>query len=144
MALELIVDHPHENSFPSKDEALSALTKALEIDFFKAIADPVRQKIILILLQNGKSSIQDVTKHMMQDRSVVSRHLMQLKQAGIVKQQKINRSSEYELDGNSIIIKLEMLLNSLRLAAEQCCPLPNTSTQINSTAYTSLLKDEPH
>jgi ArsR family transcriptional regulator, nickel/cobalt-responsive transcriptional repressor len=144
MALELLVGQAHASNLLSKDEALADLTKALELSFFKAIADPVRQKIILILLQNGKSSIQDVTKHMMQDRSVISRHLMLLKQAGVVKQQKTNRSNEYELDGSSIIVKLEMLLNSLRLAAQQCCPLPDMSSQIKSTAEPFHLKDEPH
>ena len=88
MVIELIVGHSHVSNLLSKDEALANLATSLELGFFKAIADPVRQKIILILLKNGKSSIKDVTQHMMQDRSVISRHLMLLKQAGVVKQQK--------------------------------------------------------
>ncbi|MEI8324865.1 MAG: ArsR family transcriptional regulator [Betaproteobacteria bacterium] len=144
MESKLILDLSHASNFPSKDEALADLAKALEVGFFKAIADPVRQRIILILLQNGKSSIQDVTKHMTQDRSVISRHLMLLKQAGVVKREKTDHSTEYELDGNSIIVKLEMLLNSLRLAAQQCCPLPNMSTPIKPAAESFPLNGEPH
>lgn len=106
----------------SKAKAAAALSGALDTLFFKAIAEPVRQQIVLILLQEGRSSVQDVAAHLVQDRSVVSRHLAVLEQAGFVRSFRVQRYTEYELDGQAIIDKLERLLLQLRTAAAICCP----------------------
>ena len=78
----------------------------------------------MILLQEGRSNVQDVAQHLVQDRSVVSRHLAFLEQAGFVRSYRVQRYTEYELDGPAIITKLERLLWHLRAAAQICCP-PN-------------------
>jgi DNA-binding transcriptional ArsR family regulator len=101
---------------------VEALGESLDTAFFKAIAEPVRQQIVLILLQQGRSSVQDVAGHLVQDRSVVSRHLSFLEQAGMVRSFKVSRFTEYELDGPAIIQKLERVLVQLRAAAAICCP----------------------
>lgn len=106
----------------SKARSVKDLAGALDTAFFKAIAEPVRQQIVMILLQQGRSNIQDVAGHLVQDRSVVSRHLAFLEKAGMVRSSKIQRFTEYELDGPAIIEKLERLLVQLRATAEICCP----------------------
>ncbi len=106
----------------SKVRSLEALAGTLDTTFFKAIAEPVRQQIILILLQQGRSNIQDVAGYLVQDRSVVSRHLAFLEQAGMVRSSKFQRFTEYELDGPAIIEKLSRLLTQLRATAAICCP----------------------
>lgn len=111
-----------EPALRAKADAVAALAQTLDTNFFKAIADPVRQQIVLILLQEGRLGIQEVTKHMVQDRSVISRHLTTLKQAGLVRSHRLQRSTEYELDGPTIITKLEQLLARMRMAALLCCP----------------------
>ena len=108
----------------AKSNAIAALADTFDAHFFKAIAEPVRQQIVLILLQEGRSNVQEVTRHLVQDRSVVSRHLAFLEQAGFVRSFRIQRFTEYELDGPVIITKLERLLSHLRMAAQLCCP-PN-------------------
>lgn len=110
----------------AKSLAVAALADTLDANFFKAIAEPVRQQIVLILLQEGRSNVQDVAQHLVQDRSVVSRHLAFLEQAGFVRSYRVQRYTEYELDGPAIITKLERLLWHLRAAAQICCP-PNGS-----------------
>jgi len=106
----------------AKSNAVAALADTLDANFFKAIAEPVRQQIVLILLQEGRSNVQQVAQHLVQDRSVVSRHLAFLEQAGFVRSHRIQRYTEYELDGPAIIAKLEALLANLRIAATLCCP----------------------
>jgi DNA-binding transcriptional ArsR family regulator len=106
----------------SKARSVKDLAGVLDTAFFKAIAEPVRQQIVMILLQQGRSNIQDVAGHLVQDRSVVSRHLAFLEQAGMVRSSKILRFTEYELDGPAIIEKLERLLVQLRATASICCP----------------------
>lgn len=109
----------------AKTNAVAALAETLDANFFKAIAEPVRQQIVLILLQEGRSNIQEVAQHLVQDRSVVSRHLAFLEQAGFVRSHRIQRFTEYELDGPAVITKLEALLANLRIAAALCCPPPD-------------------
>lgn len=106
----------------AKSTALAALADTLDANFFKAIAEPVRQRIVLILLHEGRSNVQEVAQHLVQDRSVVSRHLAFLEQAGLVRSHRVQRFTEYELDGPAIIGKLETLLAHLRTAAALCCP----------------------
>ena len=105
-----------------KHHAIAALAHSLDASFFRAIAEPVRQKIIFILLKQGRSSVQQVAQHMVQDRSVVSRHLAFLEQAGFLRSFKIQRYTLYELDGPSIIRRLETILNQLKAASMACCP----------------------
>lgn len=113
---------PRAISKRAKSNAVEALAGTLDANFFKAIAEPVRQQIVLILLQEGRSNVQEVAQHLVQDRSVVSRHLAFLEQAGFVRSYRVQRFTEYELDGPAIIGKLEMLLSHLRHAAQVCCP----------------------
>lgn len=109
----------------AKSNAIAALGESLDTNFFKAIAEPVRQQIVLILLQEGRLNVQAVASHLVQDRSVVSRHLAFLEQAGFVRSHRIQRFTEYELDGPAIIERLERVLAQLRTAAALCCPPPS-------------------
>jgi len=109
----------------AKSNAVAALGDTLDTNFFKAIAEPVRQQIVLILLQEGRLNVQTVASYLAQDRSVVSRHLAFLEQAGFVRSYRIQRFTEYELDGPAIIERLERVLAQLRMAAALCCPPPS-------------------
>jgi DNA-binding transcriptional ArsR family regulator len=110
----------------ARSNAIAALGDTLDTNFFKAIAEPVRQQIVLILLQEGRLNVQAVASHLVQDRSVVSRHLAFLEQAGFVRSHRIQRFTEYELDGPAIIERFERMLAQLRMAAALCCPPPST------------------
>lgn len=112
---------PARRGTAAKAKAAAALSQTLDTNFFKAIAEPARQQIVLILLQEGRSNVQDVAAHLVQDRSVVSRHLAVLEQAGFVRSFRVQRFTEYELDGPTVIDKLERLLRQLRAAAAVCC-----------------------
>ena len=109
----------------AKTNAVAALGETLDTNFFKAIAEPVRQQILLILLQEGRLNVQSVSSYLVQDRSVVSRHLAFLEQAGFLRSYRVQRFTEYELDGPAVIEKLERVLSQLRVAAALCCPPPD-------------------
>jgi DNA-binding transcriptional ArsR family regulator len=109
----------------AKTNAVAALADTLDTNFFKAIAEPVRQQILLILLQEGRMNVQSVASHLVQDRSVVSRHLAFLEQAGLLRSYRVQRFTEYELDGPAVIERFERVLSQLRTAAALCCPPPS-------------------
>jgi DNA-binding transcriptional ArsR family regulator len=109
----------------AKSSAVAALGDTLDTNFFKAIAEPVRQQIVLILLQEGRMNVQSVASYLVQDRSVVSRHLAFLEQAGFLRSYRVQRFTEYELDGPAVIERFERVLSQLRTAAALCCPPPS-------------------
>lgn len=129
------VDEDDEGDAQERARAVASLAETLDANFFRAIAEPVRQQIVLILLQHGRSNVQDVASHLVQDRSVVSRHLSFLEQAGMVRSYRVQRFMEYELDGQAIIMKFERLLDQLRLASTICCPAEPVAEP--SCSYTS-------
>ena len=72
----------------------------IEIGFqatFKALSDPVRREILMIL-KNGKLSAGDIASKFELTNATVSYHLSQLKQADLVYETKIKNYVYYELN----------------------------------------------
>lgn len=106
----------------SRASPTAALIKALDSTFLKALADPARQKIICILAQCEAADVSTISGHLTQERSVVSRHLKVLHEAGIVTSQKDGRHMIYRLNGHNIIGHVEALLGQLKAVVGMCCP----------------------
>lgn len=65
-------------------------------DIFKAMAHPSRIRIIEALA-TGKHCVNELTKLVGSDMSTVSRHLAQLRNAGLIRDEKIGLQVFYEL-----------------------------------------------
>ena len=102
--------------------ALNGIERAIDVDFCAALAEPARLAILRVLLRQGTSDVGSIAVHLSQDRSVVSRHLKQMQQTGIVTSQKVGRQRHYTLDGRQILIRLEGMASALRQAMACCCP----------------------
>lgn len=90
--------------------------------FFKTLSEPVRMEILKYLMLNGRSDIGTIAKNMPQDRSVVSRHLNLMYEAGILNCEKETRHVYYEINGNAFIGKLENITRQIRQCMAKCCP----------------------
>lgn len=64
---------------------------------FKALADPIRREI-LVLLKNGKMSAGDIGQHFDMTGATISYHLSQLKKASLVVETKYKNFVYYELN----------------------------------------------
>jgi DNA-binding transcriptional ArsR family regulator len=64
---------------------------------FKALSDPIRREI-LMLLKNGRMSAGDIASKFELTNATVSYHLSQLKKADLVYEIKINNFIYYELN----------------------------------------------
>ncbi|WMJ90109.1 autorepressor SdpR family transcription factor [Anaerocolumna sp. MB42-C2] len=64
---------------------------------FKALSDPVRREI-LVMLRNGKLSAGDIGKEFAMTGATISYHLSQLKKAGLVTESKYKNYIYYELN----------------------------------------------
>ncbi|WP_244834484.1 autorepressor SdpR family transcription factor [Clostridium sp. BJN0001] len=64
---------------------------------FKALSDPVRRKI-LVMLRDGKMSAGDIGKSFDMTGATISYHLSQLKKAGLIIESKYKNFVFYELN----------------------------------------------
>jgi DNA-binding transcriptional ArsR family regulator len=64
---------------------------------FKALSDPVRRKI-LVMLKEGRMSAGDIANHFDMTVATISYHLSQLKNAGLIFETKYKNYIYYELN----------------------------------------------
>ena len=67
-------------------------------DTFKALSDPVRREILLILKDGKKLPAGEIAKHFDMTHATVSYHLSQLKKAGLVTETKYKNYVYYEIN----------------------------------------------
>jgi ArsR family transcriptional regulator, arsenate/arsenite/antimonite-responsive transcriptional repressor len=95
------------------------IDKVLDPEFFKALSDPTRLKLLACLAKCGRMcSVTEVAECCSVDFSVVSRHLSMLADAGVLRSHKEGRTMFYQ-------VQYEHLSDSLRALAdaiENCCP----------------------
>lgn len=101
---------------------MKELVEVFDSKFFKALAEPVRADILKYLLANGKSDVATVAQNIKKDRSVLSRHLHFLTEAGLLKHEKVSRNSYFEIDANGFRTKVYALFHTVDRALKDCCP----------------------
>ena len=95
------------------------LENYLPAAFFKALGDPNRIALLARLAVCGRpSTVSEIACCLPIDLSVVSRHLRQLKDAGILECEKQGKEVLYEVRYQSIV----SMLRGIADAMEQCCP----------------------
>jgi len=100
-------------------ECCERLDSLLAPEFFKALADPRRQAILFKLATAGGSwTVTQVAEAVPIDISVVSRHLAQLRDAGILEGQRQGKEVRYSVRYDTVA----RLLRQLAEAIESCCP----------------------
>ena len=106
----------------SRTQIAEELVEAFDSKFFKTLSEPVRVQILKFLMLNGRGDIQTIADNMPQDRSVISRHLNLMHEAGILNSQKENRHVFYDVNGKSFIEKLIHIADKIKDCMEKCCP----------------------
>ena len=106
----------------TREEVLKEFTEVYDARFFKTLSEPVRIQILCYLMMNGRSDIGSITESMPQDRSVVSRHLNQMHEVGILLCEKETRHMFYSINGQVFIDKLEGFLTQIKKSVSVCCP----------------------
>lgn len=104
------------------ESCLNELVNNFDYKFFKTMGEPVRLEILRFLMLHGRSEIGAIAEHMPQDRSVISRHLNMMKEAGILNSLKETRYVYYEINGKAFIDKLEAIAKQIHTCMQVCCP----------------------
>jgi DNA-binding transcriptional ArsR family regulator len=106
----------------SKMKIVEELVNILDSKLFKTLSEPVRVQILKFLLLNGRSDIGTIAEHMPQDRSVISRHLNLMYEAGVLNCEKESRHIYYEINAQAFRDKLENISEQTRKCIAECCP----------------------
>jgi len=110
------------SSTAHRTQAIEAAIDSLDSAFFKALCEPPRVAVLKRVMQLGRADVTEIAEELPQERSVVSRHLQVLLEAGIVRSAKSGRQVFYEVDGPAIVKKLEGILHHTKTIAPFCCP----------------------
>lgn len=107
-------------------ECCRPIDDLLNPNFFKALCDPTRLKLLACLAKCGRScSVSEVAECCSVDLSVVSRHLSMLNKAGVLKANKKSRTVFYSVQFGQLC----HALRSLADAVEDCCPGETAKTE---------------
>ena len=104
-----------------KTKLVEEVAKNFDSKFFRPLSEPVRQQLIKYLMLNGRSDIGTIAEHLPQDRSVISRHLRLMQEAGILICEKEGRFVYYSINGGEFLAKVESLVDQIRACIPICC-----------------------
>jgi len=82
------------------------------------VRDPVRMEIILLLGQSKAMNVTDIAARFRISRPAISHHLKVLKDAGILRSEKLGQEVFYRLDAARVIAGLRQIADTI----ENCCP----------------------
>lgn len=105
-----------------REEAVEAAIAVLDTTFFSALQEPARIAVLRRLMLLGRADIGQIAQGLPQERSVVSRHLQVLHDAGIVRSTKDGRHRYYEVDGPAVLRNLEEITQRIKAISVFCCP----------------------
>lgn len=119
-----------QEQIKTRAEVLEEFSEAYDARFFKTLGEPVRIQVLSYLMMNGRSDIGSITENMLQDRSVVSRHLNQIYAVGMLCCEKdVNgqcyketRHMHYSINAQVFTDKLERFLTQIKKSITVCCP----------------------
>lgn len=108
---------------PSRaNKAVEEVVAALDSSLLRALAEPARLEILKLLLVNGRSDMSTLAEQLVQDRSVVSRHIKLLADVGVVSIEREGRHRFVTLQGASVVARLRKLVQTIEAAVAACCP----------------------
>ncbi len=103
-------------------DPVTALFLAVDHAGFSALSDPTRREVLRALLVGGPSDLGTLSLGLPVDRSVVSRHVAALVDAGLVRIERDGRRRIASVQGAEWLSRLEALLAAARGCCATCCP----------------------
>jgi DNA-binding transcriptional ArsR family regulator len=117
-----VIDELRWPTVTPRARAAARIVEILDSPFLRVLTEPARLEVLRVLLVHGAGDIGEIAQHLPQDRSVVSRHLRVLEDAGIVSSRRDGRRTIFALEGAGLVGNLERILGEARALAPLCCP----------------------
>jgi len=93
---------------------------AFDSAFFKVLSEPARLEILRFVALNGECDISRIAGEFPQDRSVISRHLKQLADAGFLETERRSRHTYYRVNGGEFLNRLEDMTLRVKELIREC------------------------
>lgn len=106
----------------SREEAIERAVCLFDDPMFRALQEPARVAVLRRLMLLGRADVNQIAEGLPQERSVVSRHLQHLLEAGLVRVERAGKHRFYQVDGPGILGKFEALWRQMAAVAPWCCP----------------------
>jgi DNA-binding transcriptional ArsR family regulator len=106
-----------------RERAAARIVELLDSPLLRALAEPARLEVLRVLLVHGSSDIATIAEHLPQDRSVISRHLKILEDAGVLRRHREGRRVIHGIDGG-FVLQLEEIVGEAKALTSACCPAP--------------------
>ncbi len=107
---------------PNVPPSVDDMVNALDTKLFKVLIEPVRVELLKYLIVHGRSDISTIAEHLPQDRSVVSRHLSLMAEAGLLSSEKETRHVFYTINGQAFLKLFEDIVSKIKKCMAECCP----------------------
>ncbi len=78
------------------------MTTQADDELWSAIGDPSRRRVLDLLVSNGEASAWSLAEHVPFSRQAVSKHLVVLEEAGLVRRRKQGREVLYQVEVNRL------------------------------------------
>lgn len=104
------------------EKAAAEIAALLDTPFLRAVTEPARLDVLKVLLVRGTGDVASIATELPQDRSVISRHLQTLEDAGIVRSKWEGRRRVYALDGAGFVTRFGAIAERIQALAPICCP----------------------
>lgn len=89
------------------------------LPLFNALGDPVRQQLVLLMMEGCRKSVAELASHTSLSRPTVSHHLKILKDAHILSETKEGRKTYYYPQMGSYFEPLKELVNTVAAITNQ-------------------------
>jgi DNA-binding transcriptional ArsR family regulator len=106
----------------ARERAAARIVELFDTPLLRALTEPARLDVLRVLLVEGTADIAAIAERLPQDRSVISRHLKTLHDAGVVRSHRDGRRVVYEIDGARFVGALEAIVAEAKALAPVCCP----------------------
>ncbi|WCL48606.1 ArsR/SmtB family transcription factor [Leptospira sp. GIMC2001] len=104
-----------------KEKTLASLSQVLDAKFLTALSEPSRVDLLKQVIRMERADISQLSEKSSLDRSVISRHLNILFEAGILGRIKEGRQMFYFLNPTEAIRKLRLILENMEEIIRSCC-----------------------
>jgi ArsR family transcriptional regulator len=101
--------------------------------FYKALSEPIRLRIVNLLLTHGELCVCDITTTLSLPQSVVSRHLAYLKKGALVTSRRQGNWQYYTLTKVGVTHPLHYLVNTLEQTFELCLDCKQDALKLSKT-----------
>jgi DNA-binding transcriptional ArsR family regulator len=105
----------------TRKDAAEACIEVINTEFFRALCEPARVQIFSELVRLGRADIGTVAAGLPQDRSVIARHLQVMERAGLVQSETEGRHTFYDIDGPTLVTRVESIVSLIRSLVPICC-----------------------